>query len=46
MQLYHLVDIGKTKPEALDIMGVACMHSIELVEYSLQVFLLNTYSVI
>ena len=46
MQLNHLLNVSKTKSKAFDVVLVAGMHAVELVEDAFQVVLLNADAVI
>ena len=46
MQFDHFLDVRKTEAEALDVVLVACMNTIELVEDALQVVLLYADSIV
>ena len=41
MQVNDLMYVGKSESEAFGIMDIACMHTIELIKYLLQVLLLD-----
>ena len=46
MQFDHFLDVRKTEAEALDVVLVACMNTIELVEDALQIVLLYADSIV
>ena len=42
----HFLDVSKSESKSFYIMAVACMYSIEFLEYLFQIFMLDTYAIV
>ena len=46
VEVHYALHIGQTQTEAFDVMAVACVDTVELIEYLFQVFMFHADTVV